>query len=191
MKKLQKFFLLAGVGLLAVAAVVLIVWQCDIHSAAKKAESYVQTICTLTPQAQSAVLEERQNNTMPVLSIDGTDFVGIVEMPKYGSALPVGANWGNVSKFPCLFDGSAYDRTLQIGATNQKGQYDFYREISVGDSVFFTDMAGNRFSYQVTNIRNAKTVDQTTLQQQDGALTLFIKNIYAFEYTVIFCDVSG
>ena len=191
MKKLQKICLAVGIGLLVVAAVALIAWQWGIHSAAKKAEHYVQTIRTLTPQPQSAVPEERLNNTMPMLSVDGTDFVGIVEMPKYGSALPVGGNWGKVSKYPCRFDGSAYDRTLQIGATTQKGQYDFYREISVGDAVYFTDMEGNRFSYQVADIRYEKHADQAALQQQDSALTLFIKNVYATEYIVVFCDVSG
>lgn len=110
-------------------------------------------------------------------------------MPRYGSNLPVAANWGKVSDHPCLFDGSVYDRTLKIGATTQNGQYDFYRDISVGDAISFTDMEGNRFSYAVASIRYEKHADQATLSQQDAALTLFIKNVYAFEYIVIFCDV--
>ena len=190
MKKLQKICLIAGIALLAVAAVVLIAWQWGIHSANEKAAYYVQSIQALTPQAQSAVPEPRRDNTMPVLSIDGTDFAGVIEMPRFGSALPVGAQWGKVSKYPCLFDGSAYDSTLQIGASSQAGQYDFYRDISVGDSVFFTDMAGNRFSYRVTDIRYEKHADQAALQQVDADLTLFIQNIFAFEYIVIFCDIS-
>ena len=190
MKKLQKICLIAGIALLAVAAVVLIAWQWGIHSANEKAAYYVQSIQALTPQAQSAVPEPRRDNTMPVLSIDGTDFAGVIEMPRFGSALPVGAQWGKVSKYPCLFDGSAYDSTLQIGASSQAGQYDFYRDISVGDSVFFTDMAGNRFSYRVTDICYEKHADQATLQKADANLTLFIQNIYAFEYIVISCDIS-
>lgn len=189
MKKLQKICLLAGIALLVVAAVVLIAWQWGIRSANEKAAYYVQSIQALTPQAQSAVPEPRLDNAMPALSIDGTDFTGVIEMPKFGSALPVGAQWGEVSKYPCLFDGSAYDSTLQIGATSQAGQYDFYREISVGDTVFFTDMAGNRFSYRVMDIRYEKHADQASLSRQDAALTLFVKNIYALEYIVISCDI--
>ena len=78
---------------------------------------------------------------------------------------------------------------MQIGGTSQKGQYDFYRDISVWDSVFFTDMEGNRFSYTVTDIRYEKNADQSTLQRKDASLTLFVKNVYAFEYILIYCDV--
>lgn len=190
MKKLQRICLLAGIALLIVAAVVLIAWQGGIRSAGEKAAYYVQSIQALTPQSQSAVPEPRLDNAMPALSIDGTDFAGIIEVPGFGSALPVGAEWGKVSQYPCLFDGSAYDSTLQIGASSQAGQYDFYRDISVGDSVFFTDMAGNRFSYTVKDIRYQKHADQATLQKADADLTLFIQNIYAFEYIVISCDIS-
>ena len=186
----SRIFLWVGIGLLVATAIALLLWQWGIHSSQEKAAQYVSTIGTLIPEPQGAVLEERSNNTMATLSLDGTNFVGIVEMPKYGSSLPVGADWGKVAKYPCRFSGSIYDRSMQIGATTQKGQYDFYREISVGDSVLYTDMEGNRFAYTVSDIRYEKHADQATLQKEDAALTLFIKNIYAFEYIVIFCDVA-
>ena len=77
---------------------------------------------------------------------------------------------------------------MQIGGTSQKGQYDFYREISAGDVVFFTDMTGNRYAYEVKEIHYEKRADQDAFEREDAALTLFIKNVYAFEYVVIFCD---
>ena len=177
-----------GAGLMVVAAVALAIWQWNIHAWEQKAQGYVSTITAQIPAPQNAVPEERSHNAMPVLSIDGKDFVGILEMPRYGSVLPVGADWGNVFANPRLFDGSVYDRTIQIGATTQVGQYDFYREISVGDSVFFTDMEGNRFTYGVTDIHYEKHADQAALQQKDAALTLFIKNVYSFEYIILFCN---
>ena len=181
--------LIVGFCLLAGAVAVPIFWQWSIRSAEQKAADYVQTIRTLIPQPQSAVPEERRDNAMPILSVDGTDFMGILEIPSYDSALPVCAAWGKVTKYPCCLDGSVYDRTLQIGGTTQKGQYDFYRELSVGDAVFFTDMEGNCFSYDVTDIRYEKHTDQETLRQKDAALTLFVKNVHASEYLIIFCDV--
>lgn len=187
----SRIFLWVGIALLAATAVALLLWQWGIHSSQEKAAGYVNTIRSLIPEPQGAALEERRDNTMSVLSIDGTNFAGILEMPKYGSALPVCADWGKVTKYPCRFNGSIYDRSIQIGATTQAGQYDFYREISVGDPVFFTDMEGNRFSYTVSGIRHEAHTDQAALHKEDAALTLFIKNIYAFEYIVVFCNVSG
>lgn len=190
-KRTNRLCVLMGISLLVIAAAVLIFWQWGISSSQQKAAGYVRMIQTLIPEPQSAVLEERRDNTMSVLSVEGINFAGILEVPKYGSTLPVCADWGEVAKYPCRLSGSVYDRTLQIGGTSQKGEYDFYREISVGDSVFFTDVEGNRFSYEVTDIRYEKHADQTALQRENAALTLFIKNVYAFEYIVIFCHAMG
>lgn len=187
---IQKVCVWMGIGLLAAAVVILALWRWNIHSSEKLAQYYVSTLQTLIPQPQNAVPEERKDNTMSVVSVDGTDFVGIVEFPRYGSALPVCAGWGKTAKYPCRFSGSIYDSTMQIGATTQKGQYDFYRELSVGDAVNYTDAEGNRFTYTITSLRFEKHADQSTLQQKEAALTLFIKNIYAFEYLIVYCDVS-
>ena len=194
MKKTNKSFIskicvLAGISLLVIGILALFFWQWNINSSIQKSETYVETLRTLIPEPQGAVPEERRDNSMSVLSIDGADFVGIIEMPRYESALPVGADWGNLTKYPRRFDGSIYNGALQIGATTQKGQYDFYREISVGDTVIFTDVEGNRYTYAVTNLRYEKHADQTALNREESALTLFIKNVYAFEYLIISCDI--
>ena len=102
-----------------------------------------------------------------------------------------GANWGSVSKYPSRLNGSIYDGTIQIGGTSQKGQYDFFRETSVGDPVYFTDMEGNRYAYAVTDIHYEKHADQEAFHREESAMTLFIKNIYGFEYIVVFCNTLG
>ena len=183
-----RFFLLAGIALLAAAAVLLISWQWGIRTWDEKTDAYVHTIRTIIPEPQGAVLEDRSDDTMPALALDGTDFVGILEMPLYDSALPVSNSWGQSSRYPCRFSGSIFDGTMQIGAASQAGQYDFFREISVGDSLYFTDMEGNRYAYEVKNLRYEKHADEAALMGEDAELTLFIKNVYAFEYIIVFCD---
>ena len=187
----QRFCILTGVGLLVAAAVLLFSWQSGIRTSAQQAIDCVQTLRTLMPEPQGALLEERTDNSMPVLSLNGTDYVGILELPAHASSLPVCADWGHSSKQPCRLGGSIYDGTMQIGGTSQKGQYEFYREISVGDSVYFTDMTGNRYTYAVKDIRYEKHANQAELASEDATLVLFIKNIYAFEYVMVFCDVPN
>ena len=70
-------------------------------------------------------------------------------------------------------------------------QYNFYRDISVGDDVFFTDMTGNRYAYKVSDLRYEKHADETAFGRKDAPLTLFVKNEYAFEYIIVFCDTAN
>lgn len=187
---IQKICVLIGICLLAGAMAILALWRWNINGSEKQAQYYVNTLQMLVPAPQSAVPEERRDNTMSVLSVDGIDLVGIIELPRYGSVLPVCADWGKISGYPCRFGGSIYDGTMQIGATTQKGQYDFYRDLSVGDVVNYIDVEGNQYTYTVASLCYEKHADQAALQQRDAALTLFIKNIYSFEYLIVFCDVS-
>lgn len=189
-RTVRKICIIVGVCLLVSAMAALIARQIGIRSAEEQAKEYVDIIRSSIPAPVGTVPESRRDNTMPMLSVDESDFVGILELPRYESVLPVGAKWGNADEYPCRFSGSVYDKTLKIGATSQKGQYDFYREITVGDSVFFTDVEGNRYSYSVTDIRYESNADQATLDRKKSALTLFIKNLYGFDYIIIYCDVS-
>jgi sortase A len=187
---IRKICVLVGACLLLGAVVMLAFWRWNIHNSEKEAKYYISTLQALIPETQNAVPEERRDNTMAVLSVDGADFVGLIELPRYGSVLPVCADWGKTSKYPCRFSGSIYDGTMQIGATTQKGQYDFYRELSVGDFVYYIDVEGNRYTFTITGLRYEKHVDQAALQREESMLTLFVKNIYSFEYLIVFCDVS-
>lgn len=187
-QNLQRICVLAGIVLLAAAIAILVFWQWNTKTSQQKSQAYVHTLYTLIPEPRSAVLEERRDNTMPVLSLDGTDFIGILEFPRYGSSLPVCADWANPIRYPHCLSGSIYNSSLQIGGSSQTGQYDFYRDISVGDQVYFTDMEGNRYTLTVTNLRYEKHADQSTLQKRESALALFIKNVYAFEYLIVYCN---
>ena len=183
--------LFAGVVLLLTAFVALFSWQRGIHTSAEQTAKAVSALRTLLPSPQGAVPEARRDNSMPVLSLEGEDYIGILEFPAFGSALPVGANWGNSSRYPCRHSGSVYDRSIRIGATSQPGQYYFYREISVGDTLCFTDMTGNRYSYVVADIRYTRHASEEIPDSRKADLTLFIQNVFAFEYIQIYCNVPG
>ena len=186
---IPKIYILAGTVLLLIGALIFCSWQISIHLWMQKSQAYIEDLYALMPAPQGAVLEERMDNSMPVLSINETDFIGILEMPAFDHALPVCANWGRITKYPCAFSGSIYDGSIKVGATSQKGQFDFYREICVGDTVIFTDTEGNRYTYSITNLKYEKHADQTTLNKKEADLTIFIKNVFDFEYLIVSCNV--
>ena len=188
---IRRICIIAGVVLLIAATSLLIFWQTAIRTAEEKSRVYVENMMSIIPQPESAVPTERLDNTMSCLAIDGVDLIGILEMPRYASTEPIRGDWGRLTDGPCRFSGSVYDRTIVVGATSQAGQYDFYRDISVGDAVYFTDVEGHRYSYEIVDMRYASHADKDSLSQVDADLTLFIKNVYDFEYLIVFCNALG
>ena len=106
--KFQRFLIPIGAFLILSATVVLIFWQANINVSESRRERYVNEILSLIPQQQNAYPEERRDNTMSALSLDGTDFVGLIEMPLFNSILPVCGKWGNSGKYPSRFYGSIF-----------------------------------------------------------------------------------
>ncbi|MBR6570335.1 MAG: sortase [Clostridia bacterium] len=181
----------AGFVLIAASLMLLAWWQYAIHAAISHNEACVAMLRSLTPNPQPAIAEKRTDNTMAAFSFDGTDYLGVLEMPAHGSALPVAAGWTNPANHPCRYSGSVHDGSLIIGASAQKGQYDFYRQISVGDMLYLTDVTGSRYAYLVSDILYRTHADASTLTSVEAELTLFIKNPYAFEYILVYCDAMG
>lgn len=86
---------------------------------------------------------------MPVSSVNGWDYIGVLEIPALGLSLPVMSTWSypalNVA--PCRYEGSAYTNDLIIAAHNFNCHFGQLKNLPEGSAVVFTDMAGNRFDY--------------------------------------------
>ena len=180
----------AGIILILSAMVWLILWQTSAQKNTEEIKTYIDMLYELIPEPQACVLEPRTNNTMPSLNVKNENFVAIIEVPMNTSSFPVGASWNTNNKYPRRYDGSVYDGSLIIGTTNHKGQFDFVKEITVGNVLYITDMTGNRFSYTVTDIRYSNHADNDALYNK-ADLTIFVKNIYALEYIILYCTASG
>ncbi len=129
------------------------------------------------------------DSAMPVLAIAGADYVALLEIPSFGTVLPVADLWdGNdLSSTPARFCGSAYDNTLVIGGTDSDRQFGFCDQIQHGAFVTVTDMTGAEFTYTVARIDRAKHAESHWLTDGDWALTLFCHSMYSMEYIAVRC----
>ena len=143
----------------------------------------VDTLFTLMPSVHSGEKDDRVDMNMPMLEIDGENFVG---------KLPVCGSWNRhkVSEFPCRYSGSLYDGSLIIGGSDAAGQFDFAKNISIGDSVFLTDMVGGQYFYRVEWIEITADVSTENLVSDKADMILFARNTYSLDYTVIQCSVQ-
>ena len=190
-KILWRITLFSGIALI-IAAVGMFVWcQIDANQNEENLREYVALINEAVSEKQNAVLEEKSDNMMPVMSIKRKDFIGLLEFQSNNRILPVCAKWENIDAYPCRFEGSIYDGSIIIGATDQKGQIDFIDNILVSDKVTFTDMLGDCYSYKVMNIRFSDNAEYGNLTKGDYDLTIFIKKTYSSDYIIINCIAAG
>jgi len=179
--------LISGILMVLCSLGIFLYMQIQQNRADEQTQVYLQQMQKSMPEVKDAFIDERNNKDMPVLEVAGNDFVGILEVPLYEVSFPIGSRWqeGELIDYPCRFWGSVYDGSMIIGGSERKGQMAFMKDISIGDEVFVTDMTGARYLYTVSWIEKTKDVSIEYLEN-DG-LTIFARNPYGFDYTVVRC----
>lgn len=112
---------------------------------------------------------------MPVKCVDGTEYIGYLQLPSISLELPVIGAWSDAASklAPCRYAGTAYTGNFVIAGHNYKGHFRALKELQPGDLVVFTDMDGYPFSYEV--VASEKLSSQAVDEMLDASwdLTLF------------------
>ena len=181
-KKVSSILIVTGLLLIAAALFLTGFNLYDEHRAERSVDHVLEQ---MKPQ-ETPVLREGEipdyllnpDMEMPVEKIDGRDYIGTLEIPSLDLVLPVLGNWNypNLRVAPCRYTGSAYQGNLIIEAHNYPSHFGNLKHLQEGEMVRFTDVDGNRFTYQVV-VR--ETLEPTAIDEmqseEDGAwdLTLF------------------
>ncbi len=144
----------------------------------------------LLPKITQSVPQEKGNNTMSSMEIDGESYVALLEMDMYKFKMPVRSVWDEkaVEAVPCRYSGSIYNNTLVIAATDAEGQMDFVNSVNTGDRLTVTDMRGEQFSYKVVKVENSNTATAEELNTDEFDLTIFVEYSGPTDYLFIRCD---
>ncbi len=191
-KILSRIALCLGVILVIGALALLIITRVSVPQNEKNAKEIVSEMYGLMPDVKNAYPDGKGDTVMPSMELDGTDFSGIITIPLYETELPVCNEWNKdqVGKYPHRFTGSVYDNSLIIGGSDNVGQFDFMKNISVGDYVSFTDTTGGCFSFTVSSIDITDDVSLEQLTSNESDLTFFARNSYGFDYTIVRCKLK-
>ena len=176
--------LLMTIGLLLIAAAFLLmvynIWE------SKKAENMSEEILNQIKDGQDEnvssddadekpLYEIYPDMEMPVLTIDGVDYIGILTVPSLGLELPVAGNWSypNLRRSPCRYKGSAYSNDMIIAGHNYSRHFGGLKYLAIGEEISFRDVDGHIFQYQVDDI---ETIPGTAVEDMDAGewdMTLF------------------
>ncbi len=124
---------------------------------------------------------QNQQTELPVCEIDGIHYIGTLEIPARELELPVISEWSysNLKKAVCRYQGSPYTGNLIIAGHNYRRHFSGLTKLAIGDDIAFTDMNGNRFSYQVLELEKIPGIAVECMGEGEWDMTMFT------------CDYSG
>lgn len=115
------------------------------------------------------------NMEMPVETINGIDFIGVLRIPALELELPIISEWNypNLKTAPCRYSGSAYLNNLIICGHNYTSHFGTLKNLWEGDIATFTDMDGNVFTYKMVERETLLPTSIDAMESGEWDLTLF------------------
>ena len=112
---------------------------------------------------------------MPTVRVDENGYIGILTIPSQGLELPVLAECTDkgLRIAPSRFQGSAYTGDMILAGHNYDSHFGRISNLHLGDTVYFTDIDGNRFTYRMIDLVILRGNDLINLERGDWDLTLF------------------
>ena len=197
-----KYKVMLGAGLLLIAAALalaaynVIDAQRAARSAAQALEALSQTTAVSAAEPEEASADDAPayladpEMPMPTVSFDGNDYIGRVDIPSLGLSLPVISEWSypRLKIAPCRYTGSAYLDNLIIAAHNYSSHFGNLNRLNTGDTVTFTDVDGNQFTYAVSRIEDLPGTAIEEMQAGEWDLTLFTCTLGGRSRVTVRCE---
>lgn len=177
------FWIHLGLLLIAAALFLSAYNEMESHEARNSAQQVIAQMCQTLPTETAAETEAPAipeylmdaDREMPVQTINGRDYTGVLTIPSLELELPVLSQWDYpaLKVAPCRYSGSLYQDNLIICAHNYASHFGKLKNLRVGDTAIFTDMDENVVSFQLAAQETIQPEDLEAMEAGDWDLTLF------------------
>lgn len=172
-----------GLLLLAAALFLTVYNRMASYEAGETSRQVIEQLCETLPTESAAETEAPAipeylldaGREMPVQTIGGKDYIGVLTIPSLELELPVISQWDYpaLKVAPCRYSGSLYQDNLIICAHNYASHFGKLKELQPGDIVLFTDMDEHVVTFQVVERETLNPMDTEGMEAGDWDLTLF------------------
>lgn len=166
----------AGLLLIAAALFLSVYNEWESHEARDSARQVIAQLCDELPtEAGEPTTLPDVRREMPVKTINGRDYIGVLSIPSLELELPVISQWDYpaLKVAPCRYLGSLYQDNLIICAHNYASHFGKLKELQPGDIVLFTDMDEHVVTFQMVERETLNPMDAEGMEAGDWDLTLF------------------
>ncbi|MCD8118469.1 MAG: sortase [Lachnospiraceae bacterium] len=127
---------------------------------------------------ETADSETGSGTEMATAEIDGSAYIGILTIPSLGLELPIQSEWSyaGLKIAPGRYSGSVWTDDLVICGHNYTRHFGNLKYLEQGDPLYFTDVNGNVFAYEVEEVVILQPTDVEEMMSRETGewdLTLF------------------
>lgn len=195
-KTLGTAFVLLGAVLMLAALGLYAYNRYEDQQAAEQVQTVLQDLQqTIEPPAAQQITTEAVDLTqldaeMPVVTIDGNDYVGYLEIPDIDVNLPVQSEWSypKLKKTPCRQFGSSRTDDLVIAAHNYESHFGKIVNLASGAPVILTDMDDIRYRYEVKKIEVLAPTETEAVKDSEYDLVLYTCTYGGKTRIVVYCS---
>lgn len=122
-----------------------------------------------------SVFSDNPDISMTKVSVNGNEYIGVLEIPAIDLLLPVMSSWSydGLQLAPCRYSGSVYKHNLVIAAHNYYSHFWYIQDLAVGDEVFFTDTEHHKTLYRVAKTEILEPNETEAMCNSQWDLSLF------------------
>ena len=143
------------------------------HAAASKQAEVLSKLSQVIPDYQKIVQTEQKDvlladeTNFPVISIDGVDCVGILQIPSLDLEVAVAAPYVSLDYMAHIKQADSDNGSFSIVSENRNFLLGRLPDVSEGDEVIFTDARGSRYAFKVDAVYTGKDISKSAESEGD------------------------
>lgn len=182
---MKKIIFITSITIILITTLLFITFQINI-SLNKYNSKKVVEIFNKTIKEQELAPSYEYDNNLPKIEINNTDYIGVLNIPKYQILLPIESRCKkNILKdvSTCLYSKSNF---IILG-NNLRSSFINYKKYSINDQITFTNSLGQIFEYEIIKIERISNLEDISSYNKD--LIIAIKDYYSMNYILLLCNI--
>lgn len=186
-QRIGRVLMVVGTVLVVAAAGLLLYNQHESARAAHASQEAYSRLEAMVCEANAPV--DSDPYEMPVVNIDGYDYIGYLQIPALGLDLPVMDTWDyeRLTVAPCRQFGTVRKNDLVIAGHNYASHFGGLSGLEQGDAVSFTDVDGRTCHYEVGAIEILDPTEVEAVRTSPWDLVLYTCTYGGRQRVVVQC----
>ena len=190
MKRRPKTLIRIGALLILAAASLTLYNVWDSYRAGRTSRKIEEELTAAIDQNEKGtdhIVTESGDREMPLVTLDGVEYIGTISIPVAGLVLPVQYNYTfeALKNSPCRYYGSYMTNDLVICAHNSSKHFGPIRWLEQGDDIYLRTVEGAQIHYNVLGLEKIQPEEIERMVSKENT------ELGSWDLTLFTCYVGG